>query len=177
MKIKAMLQKLLSVIAATLLTSCAVIPQGATAVKPFDKARYIGKWYEIARLDFRFEKDLNNVTAEYSQNDDGTIKVHNRGYNHLKKEWSEVLGKAKFASDENVGMLKVSFFGPFYAPYNIIALDKDYKYALVAGKNLDYLWILARETTIPDEIKKEYLEIANKIGFTTSNLTWVEHNK
>lgn len=177
MKTKAILHKLATLFAALTITSCAVIPQGATAVKPFDKARYLGKWYEIARFDFRFEKDLNNVTAEYSQNDDGTIKVHNRGYNYIKKEWSEVFGKAKFAGDENTAMLKVSFFGPFYSPYNVIALDKDYQYALVTGKNLDYLWILSRKTTIPEDIKTEYLQLAQKIGFTTGNLVWVEHNK
>jgi len=177
MKTKAILLKLASLFAALVITSCAVIPQGAVAVKPFDKAKYLGKWYEIARFDFRFEKDLNNVTAEYSQNDDGTIKVHNRGYNYIKKEWSEVFGKAKFAGDDNTAMLKVSFFGPFYSPYNVIALDKDYQYALVTGKNFDYLWILSRNTTIPEEIKKEYLQLADKIGFTTTNLVWVEHSK
>ena len=94
--------------------SCSTIPEGAVAVKPFYKEKYLGKWYEIARIDFKYEKDLDNTTAEYSLNDNGTIKVDNRGYDTLKGEWVQAIGKAKFVDDENVGMLKVSFFGPFY---------------------------------------------------------------
>ena len=157
--------------------ACTNIPKGASAVKPFQKEKYLGKWYEIARLDFRYEKDLNNTTANYSVNSDGSIKVDNRGYNYKTKEWKQSIGKAKFTGDENVGMLKVSFFGPFYSGYNVIALDSAYKYALVAGKNLSYLWILSRETSIPDEIKENYLKIAESIGYKTLELIWVEHNK
>ena len=160
-----------------LFTSCASIPEGATAVSPFDKEKYLGKWYEIARLDFRFERNLNNTTANYSANDDGTIAVLNRGYNYLKEEWDEAKGKAKFAVDENVARLKVSFFGPFYAPYNVIALDRNYKYALVAGKNLDYLWILARNKTISEDIREDYLKIAADLGYNISDLIWVEHKQ
>lgn len=166
----------LAISAFIMLNSCATIPEGATAVSPFDKEQYLGRWYEIARLDFRFERNLNNTTANYSVNDDGTIGVLNRGYNYVKKEWNEAKGKAKFSGDENVARLKVSFFGPFYAPYNVIALDKDYKYALVAGKNLDYLWLLARDKTIPADIKEKYLSIAANLGYNISDLIWVEHN-
>ncbi|MCF8713438.1 lipocalin family protein [Joostella atrarenae] len=157
--------------------SCNTIPKGAEAVKPFDKAKYLGKWYEIARLDFKFEEGLNNTTANYSLNDNGTIKVVNRGYDYEEEEWTESTGKAKFVGDDNVAKLKVSFFGPFYAGYNVIAIDDNYKYALVAGKNLDYLWILSRETTIPENVKNEYLKKAQEIGYNTSDLIWVEHNK
>lgn len=157
--------------------SCSTIPKGAVAVRPFDKSRYLGKWYEIARFDFRFERDLNNTTAEYSLNEDGSIKVDNRGFNYKTNEWKQAVGKAKFTGDENTAMLKVSFFGPFYSGYNVIALDDDYKYALIAGKNLKYLWILARETTIPGEIKEKYLKIAQEIGYDTSEFIWVSHDK
>ncbi|MEO7046834.1 MAG: lipocalin family protein [Ferruginibacter sp.] len=159
------------------LFSCATIPKGAVAVKPFDKEKYLGKWYEIARLDFKFERGLNNTTAEYSLNKNGTIRVDNRGYNIKKEKWKQSIGKAKFVGEENVAMLKVSFFGPFYAGYNVIAIDPDYKYALVAGKNLKYLWILSRAVTIPAEIKTKYLEIAKGIGYDTSKLLWVEQDK
>lgn len=158
------------------LFSCATIPKGAVAVRPFDKEKYLGKWYEIARLDFKFERNLNNTTAEYSVNDDGTIKVVNRGYNYKKDKWSEATGKAKFVEDDDIAKLKVSFFGPFYSGYNVIALDPEYKYALVAGKNLKYLWILSRETSIPEGIKKEYLKLADDLGYETSELLWVEHD-
>ena len=164
---------------AFVLYSCggATIPKNATAVDDFDKARYLGKWYEIARLDFKWEKNLNNVTAEYSLNENGTIKVDNRGYNVKKDKWEQSIGKAKLVTKDNVGMLKVSFFGPFYSGYNVIAIDPDYKYALVAGESLKYMWILSRETTIPENIKAEYLRKAKEIGYTTSDLVWTKHDK
>lgn len=157
--------------------SCKTITQGAEAVTPFYKEKYLGKWYEIARLDFKFEKDLNNTTAEYSLNDNGTIKVNNQGYNIKKEEWSQAIGKAKFVGENDIAMLKVSFFGPFYSGYNVIAIDPEYQYALVAGKNTDYLWILSRENSIPDDIKAKYLKIAEENGFKTTDLVWVEHDK
>jgi len=160
-----------------IISSCDTIPEGVIAVAPFAKEKYLGKWYEIARLDFKYEKDLNNTTAEYSLNDDGTIKVFNRGYNVKKKVWEQSTGKAKFVDDEKIAMLKVSFFGPFYSGYNVIAIDPDYKYALVAGESLKYLWILSREKTIPNNIKEEYLKIAQKIGYNTAELVWVKHTK
>lgn|SRR5690606_28843125 len=157
--------------------SCSTIPRGAVAVTPFDKDRYLGKWYEIARLDFKYEKNLNNTTAEYTLNEDGTIRVDNQGYNTKKDKWQQAIGKAKFVGDENVGMLKVSFFGPFYSGYNVIALDEDYRYALVAGKNLKYLWILSRDTEMPQTVRDRYLKIAEDIGYNTADLLWVEHDK
>jgi apolipoprotein D and lipocalin family protein len=157
--------------------ACETIPKGALVVKPFEKEKYLGKWYEIARFDFYFERDLNNVTAHYSLKPNGTIKVVNKGFNYKAQQWKEAVGKAKPAGSPDEGKFKVSFFGPFYAAYNVIALDKDYQYALVAGKNLDYLWILARESSIPDDIKQNYLELAKSIGFNTSALIWTEHGK
>ena len=156
--------------------SCSTIPEGAVAVKPFNKEKYLGKWYEIARIDFKFERNMNNTTAQYSINDNGTIKVVNRGYNYEKKEWKEANGIAKFVGNNDVAMLKVLFFRPFYSGYNVIAIDNDYRFALVCGKNLSYLWILSRETTIPEDIKQNYTTIAKKLGFNTSDLIWVEHD-
>jgi apolipoprotein D and lipocalin family protein len=153
------------------------IPQKAVAISNFDKAKYLGKWFEIARLDYKWEKGLDNVTAEYSLNDNGTIKVDNRGYNVKKDKWEESIGKAKFVKKDNVGMLKVSFFGPFYSGYNIIAVDADYKYALVAGESLKYMWILSRETTIPESIKADFLIKAQEIGYNVLDLVWVKHDK
>jgi apolipoprotein D and lipocalin family protein len=160
----------------SIFSACQTIPKGAVAVKSFDKDKYLGKWYEIARFDFRFEKDLNNTTANYTVNDDGTIKVLNRGYNYVTGEWKEAVGKAKFVADPTVAMLKVSFFGPFYAGYNVIALDSNYQYALISGSNLKYLWILSREKTIPEDVKANYLKIASEIGFQTDDLIWVKHD-
>ncbi len=168
---------LLLMVTISLFSSCTSIPKGAVAVSSFDKEKYLGKWYEIARMDFKFERGLNNTTAFYSVNKDGSIRVQNRGYNPAKNTWKEAIGKAKFVGKDDVAMLKVSFFGPFYGGYNVIALDKDYKYALIAGNNLDYLWILSREKMLPEDIKTEYLKIAGNLGFKTSELIWVEHDK
>lgn len=166
-----------SLLGISVLFSCSTIPKGAEAVQNFNKEKYLGKWYEIARLDFKFERNLNNTTAEYSLNENGTIKVDNKGYNTVKEEWNQAIGKAKFVDKMDVAMLKVSFFGPFYGGYNVIAIDADYKYALVAGSSTDYLWILSRETSIPNDIKTEYLKIAKGIGYKTEDLLWIEHDK
>lgn len=162
---------------ATLLSlkSCRTIPEGAVAVKPFDIDRYMGRWYEVARLDFKYERNLNNTTATYSLNDDGTVKVINRGFNVKTKERKEATGKAKFAGGPDEAKLKVSFFGPFYSGYNVIALDPGYRYALVAGESLKYLWLLSRETTMPAAVKEEYLKKAREVGYKTDELVWVEH--
>lgn len=177
MKTRKIMILISTMIGALSMNSCVSIPKGATAVSPFDTGKYLGTWYEIARMDFRFERNLNNTTATYSVNADGSIKVYNRGYNYTTKKWSDVTGKAKFVDNPTVARLKVSFFGPFYSGYNVIALDKDYKYALVAGNNLSYLWILCREKTVPDNVKQDYLKIAEKLGFNTSALIWVQHDK
>lgn len=176
-----------SIAALTVLTAGAVafiamssardIPDKATAVKQFNQKKYLGKWYEIARLNHKFERNLDNVTASYSLKKNGKIRVENRGYNFKKNKWQDVIGKAKPAGDPTVGMLKVSFFGPFYSGYNVIALDKEYKYALVAGENLKYLWVLSREKTIPESVKKDYLKQAAQIGYDTDALIWVKHDK
>lgn len=157
--------------------SSSTIPKGAVAVKSFEKEKYLGKWYEIARLDFKFERNMDNTTATYSLNENGTIKVDNQGYDTKKGKWKQAIGKAKFVGDESVAMLKVSFFGPFYGGYNVIAIDENYTYALVAGGSLKYLWILSRETEIPEDIQTEYLKIAEDIGYTTSDLLWIAHDK
>ncbi|AZI23232.1 lipocalin [Chryseobacterium taklimakanense] len=160
-----------------ILNSCSVdIPKGATAVQNFEAEKYLGKWYEIARFDYRFEKNLNNVTANYSKNADGSIKVVNRGYDYVKKEWKQSEGEARFVNQPTEARLKVSFFKPIWAGYNVIDLV-DYKYALVAGNSLKYLWILSREKTVPEDITARFLKKAEDLGYKTENLIWVEHTK
>lgn len=173
MKNKSLLNQILAFLALVLFNACETIPEGAKAVKPFEVNKYLGTWYEIARMDFKFERDLKNVTATYSLNEDGTIKVLNQGFNFNTNERKQATGKAKFVDLNDEAKLKVSFFGPFYAGYNVVALDAEYKYALIAGQSLEYLWILSREKTIPDSIKTEYLKIAEGIGYKTSELIWV----
>ncbi|RQO35580.1 hypothetical protein DBR39_17970 [Chryseobacterium sp. KBW03] len=157
-------------------TSCSSMPEKAQPVNQFDVNRYLGTWYEIARFDYRFEKDLDNAMAQYSLNVDGSVKVVNSGYNFKKNKWVSVNGTAKFRGNKNTAALKVSFFGPFYAGYNVVALE-DYQYALVAGKNLDYLWILSREKSIPESVKQNFIIKAQEIGYDTSKLIWVKQDK
>ncbi|SRR5690606_28190985 len=157
--------------------SCVSIPEKAEPVSNFDVNKYKGLWYEIARIDFKHERNMDNVTAQYSLNDDGSIKVLNSGYDYKKEKWEKAEGKAKFRGKKDIAALKVSFFGPFYSGYNVIALDDNYQYALVAGKDLDYLWILSRTTEIPEDVKNNYLEKAKKIGYDTTQLIWVQHHR
>jgi len=158
------------------LSSCVSIPKGAKAVKPFDKDRYLGKWYEIARMDFKFEKNLQQVTANYTLMKDQSIRVDNRGFNSKDQEWKESIGKAKAVGNVSEGRLKVSFFGPFYSGYNVIAIDENYQYALIAGNNLKYLWLLSREKTMPESVKFKYLAHAKSLGYDIDQLIWTKQD-
>lgn len=152
------------------------IPEGVTVVDNFDVKSYAGKWYEIARFDFKHEKDLKNVTADYSLADDDVIKVVNKGFNTVKQEWKESEGKAKFVGDSNKGALKVSFFGPFYSGYNIVAMEPDYKNALVFGESKDYIWFLSRDKKMSEDIKNKFLKIAKDAGYDLNRLLWTQQD-
>jgi apolipoprotein D and lipocalin family protein len=141
-------------------------------IQDFDVDRYLGQWYEIARIDFFWEKGLKNVTATYSKNDDGTIRVDNQGVKIKNNKKKQSIGKAKFAGNPHMGALRVSFFGPFYGGYNIMHGTDDYQHALVFGDTLDYLWILSRTKTIPEEIKSMYLDYAAKSGYDLDKIIW-----
>ena len=167
----------LGIIGFLIFNSCSVgIPKGATAIKNFNSDKYLGKWYEIARFDYKFEKNMDNVTANYSLNSDGTIQVQNRGYDYVKKEWKESIGEARFVNDKSEARLKVSFFKPIWAGYNVIDIDDDYQNALVVGNSTKYIWILSRNKEIPNSIKERFLVKAQKLGYNTDDLIWVKHN-
>lgn len=151
-------------------------PSGVTPITGFDAERYLGTWYEIARLDHRFERGLTNVRADYSWREDGAIRVLNRGYNPDTGEWEIAEGKAKFRESPEVGSLKVSFFGPFYGGYHIVELGPDYQHALIAGQSRNYLWILARERELPDDVLNRLVDRARQLGFPTDELIYVEHD-
>lgn len=151
------------------------VPEGLQPVPSFDIDRYLGKWYEIARLDHSFERGLQNVMAEYQAGPDGTIVVLNRGYNTARGRWEEIEGKAQFVGDHKLGSLKVSFFGPFYGGYHVIALDRDYRYAMLTGPSRRYLWILAREHTLPEDVTQGLLHQAKLWGFDTDRILRVNH--
>jgi apolipoprotein D and lipocalin family protein len=160
----------------TLLTGCTGMPPGVTPVSGFDVNRYLGEWYEIARLDHSFERGLEKITAQYTLKPGGGLRVINRGYDVESGQWREAEGRAYFIDDPQTGRLKVSFFGPFYGSYNIIRLDQeDYRYALVCGPDTSYLWILARDPGLDSSIVDELVAYAAEHGFDTSQLIYVRH--
>lgn len=157
------------------LAGCTGIPDGVTPVSDFELQRYLGTWYEIARLDHRFERGLSKVTAEYSMRPDGGVKVVNRGLDATSDIWKESVGKAYLLGSADTGQLKVSFFGPFYGGYNIIALEREgYQYAMVAGPNTSYLWILSRTPQLPQATVERLVEQAQKLGFPVAELIFVD---
>lgn len=159
---------------ALLLSGCLGYPETVAPVKAFDLKKYLGTWYEIARLDHSFERGLNQVTAEYSMREDGGVRVKNRGYSVKKEAWQDATGKAYFVRNADEGYLKVSFFGPFYGSYVIFDLDKEnYQWAYVSGNKTSYLWFLSRTPTVSDAQKKDFEKKAAALGFPTSELIWV----
>lgn len=165
---------MLTIITGGFFMGCKTMSSKISPIQDFDVNRYLGEWYEVARFDFLFEKNLIYVKAKYFMNQNETICVENSGYDYVAKKFRTKVGKIKFAGNKNESKLKVSFFGPFYDEYNIIALDSGYNYALVAGSTTNLLWILSRTPTIPDEVKSNYLEIAKNLGFKVEKLIWTE---
>jgi apolipoprotein D and lipocalin family protein len=158
------------------ISGCVGIPDNITAVDGFEVKRYLGTWYEIARLDHSFERGLSNVTATYNLRDDGGIDVLNKGFDENTGKWKRAKGKAYFVSGSQIGRLKVSFFGPFYGGYNIIALDKkNYSYSLICSSNRSYLWILARDKELEQNILGYLIEMSKGLGFETDKLIFVDH--
>ena len=158
---------------AMLCAGCGQIPDGMQAVDGFDAERYLGTWYEVARLDHSFERGLTRVTATYTARDDGGIDVLNRGYDAEDGEWREARGRARFVGPRDVASLEVSFFGPFYGGYNVIDLDPGYTIAMVVGPNRDYLWILSRSPTPPPAEVERLVARARSLGFDTAELIHV----
>ena len=168
---------LLFIGAVVLLSACTGVAPGMKPVSNFDVDRYLGKWYEIARLDHSFERGMNNVSAEYTKREDGGIRVLNRGYSVKNKAWEDAEGKAYFIAGPAVGHLKVSFFGPFYGSYVIAELDQeDYQYAFVTSYNKKYLWLLARDTTVPQAVEDKFMTLARNNGYAVDELIFVEHD-
>lgn len=158
-----------------LLSGCATIPEGLVAVTSFDVERYMGRWYEIGRLDNSYERGLSNVSAEYRLLPDGKIEVTNRGFNSRRNSWSEVAGRAWFeGKNKDVGSLKISFGSPLNGTYNILLLDTQYRYAMVSSTDRDDLWILSRETQLDKAIVDSLVAKAKEWGYPTANLLFVE---
>lgn len=155
------------------LTGCVGLPDGVTPVSGFELSRYLGTWYEVARLDHRFERGLSQVTAQYSLREDGGVRVINRGYDAAAGSWQQAEGRAYFVQSPDTAYLKVSFFGPFYGSYVVFELDAEhYDYAFVSGPNHDYLWLLARSPQVSDTVRARFVARARELGFATEDLIW-----
>ena len=156
--------------------ACMSLPREIIPVTEFEIDKYLGKWYEIARLDHSFERNLMKVTAEYTLREDGGVRVINRGFSTKKEEWRQSEGKAYLVKEQEKGFLKVSFFGPFYGAYVIFELDKeDYQYAFVTSSKKSYLWFLSRTPTVSPELLDRFLNKSRELGFNTENLIFVDH--
>lgn len=160
------------------LSACTNLPEGITPVSDFEINKYLGKWYEIARLDHSFERGLDKVSAVYSLREDGGIKVVNKGYSNREKDWSEAEGKAYLVKSKDEGLLRVSFFGPFYGSYIIFELDKEnYQYSFVAGNSRSYLWLLSRTPMVSQDIINKFVIRSKELGFEIEKLIYVNQSR
>jgi apolipoprotein D and lipocalin family protein len=158
-----------------LLAGCAMQPDGLKTIDSLDVARYAGTWYEIARLDHRFERGLEKITADYALNEDGTLRVTNRGFDVESQAWKSAEGTARFREGTPNGKLKVTFFWPFYGGYNIVELDPGYQHVLIIGPDTRYAWILARQPQLDDAIYRALVDKARAIGVPQDAWIRVQH--
>ncbi|QYJ73837.1 lipocalin family protein [Shewanella sp. FJAT-52076] len=151
--------------------------QRLPVIQDFEIKQYLGTWHEIARMENRFEKGLSQVTAEYRQESDHIIVI-NRGYSAAEQRWKQAVGKARFEGASDEGRLEVSFFGPFYGDYQILAAgrnaDGQYRTALVTGNSFDYLWLLSREPTLTDEKRRYFTDKIRALGVNPDALVWLD---
>jgi apolipoprotein D and lipocalin family protein len=169
------MRKTLLALLSLILSGCHGYPTAVTPVKDFEIDRYLGKWYQIARLDHSFERGLEQVTADYSLLDNGKVKVVNRGFSKSTNEWKEAVGKAISVRKSDEGYLKVSFFGPFYSSYVVFGLDHEhYQYAFISGPNESYLWLLSRTPKVEKDVIARFVETARDMGFRTEELIYVK---
>lgn len=155
--------------------SCSSSDKYLEVVDKLEINRYLGTWYEIARLPNSFEKNLDRVTANYTLKENGDIRVINKGYIIGSSEFKEAEGTAWIPDVNEPAKLKVRFFWPFTGKYWVIELDKEYKYAMVGDPSRDYLWILAREKTLSDSVYNNLLKIAEQNGFDVKSIIKVYH--
>lgn len=149
-----------------------IVKLDTSTVKQLDVSRFMGKWYEIARYDHRFERGMTHVTAEYTLLSDGKIRVVNRGMKNGK--WKKITGKARQPDPMKYpGRLEVSFFLWFYSDYYIFELGPDYQYVVVGSSSDKYLWILCRKPQLSQTVLEDILAGLKQRGYDTSRLTYV----
>ena len=174
--LESFLKTVLLLIGVFTLSGCLGMPESVQPITGFELERYLGEWYEIARLDHSFEKGLSQVTAEYRLRDDGGLLVINRGFSVSENEWKKAEGKAYFVNRNSEGYLKVSFFGPFYGSYVVFELEREnYQYAFISGPSKKYLWLLSRTPIVGKEVIEKFIEMSKSRGFDTDSLIFVQH--
>lgn len=151
------------------------VPRGIEPVTGFDARLYMGRWYEIARLNHRFERGMTDVTADYALNEDGSVRVVNSGVRNGRRKSIE--GTARFKGSPDVASLAVSFFPGFPGGYHVFALDEGYQWAMISGPDRGYLWILARQPGMEEELYRQLVGIAEDRGFPVEGLIRVEHGE
>ena len=137
--------------------------------------RYLGQWYEIARLDHSFERGLTHVSGHYTINNDGSVTVTNRGFKTDKNRWDEA-GASFDGKDPTVGHLKF-LFRAFFSSYVIFELDQlHYQYAFVTSYNKEFLWLLARTPTVDEDVIQRFKAMISIYDFDQQSLIWVDHS-
>jgi apolipoprotein D and lipocalin family protein len=166
-----------AIAASLLLCGCLGAPRGVDPITNFDAGRYMGDWFAIMRIENSFERGLSNVSATYSIRPDGLVGVLNRGVDREKCRLRTIEGYATFQGEPNVASLSVTFFWPFAGGYHVIALDHEhYRWAMVAGPTRGFLWILAREPRLSDEVITALIQRARELRFPVDELVAVDHS-
>jgi apolipoprotein D and lipocalin family protein len=169
--------KYILLIAALMMFGCNAQRLELTTVPDLDLEQYAGNWYEIARLPNSFEKGLKCITANYTLQNDGSVKVINSGFKiEEPTKQSTAIGKAKVVDANSPGKLKVSFQWPFYGKYWVLYIDENYTNAIVGTPSGKYLWILSRNDELNPEIIKDLVAKCKTFGFSTEKLIYVDHN-
>jgi apolipoprotein D and lipocalin family protein len=155
------------------LSGCGGVPRGLQPVQNFDLRRFEGHWYEIARLDHRYERGLTRVSIDYRALPDDRVEIDSRGYDTIRREWRSQNGIARFQGSRNEASLEVSFLDAFHSGYNVLYIDPGYRYALVAGSNRHYFWLLSRTPQLDSSVIESLLARARVWGFDTAALHYI----
>jgi apolipoprotein D and lipocalin family protein len=138
---------------------------------PVDLTRYQGSWFELARLPAPFQEGCECTRATYTMRDDGTVGVFNQCVREGKID--EATGRARAVGP---GELEVTFFWPFAGDYNVLALDEDYRWAVVGSRDRRFAWILSRSKTIDDELTARLVGALQQQGYDTDRLLWTRQD-
>ncbi len=145
-----------------LLSGCGQGSLDIPTIPDFNLEKYMGKWYEVARIDNRFQRNMIDVTANYTLKKNGVVEVFNRGYNTKKERWGDA--KARGTTTKIPNLLKVSFFPLTSGNYWVVYVDDNYSVAVVSGGDPEYLWILSREPNISEELLNNLIEKGVAVG-------------